>query len=507
MNSSNVTTSPSFRCKGKSYPCAQENPFDPDIAGIGVVVSILASAFFTLAAIVFGYFKRILPGVSLGRADEVFLSDIHRTKAQQDRLEDALEKFVLSLSDQQLVTGLAILIAGFQKCDISSYSQSTVAALAWFSCTTHLATIAVLQRYLRCYAWLRHLRVFGMLLIASLISPSLILTSLTGPVDSSFYCHVRNITFDKRKGFLELMQMIFIIIYLIYAYFKRLMPLYLSPIPTGDRRRLAMAQKHNQAVAGWRRTRSIPENTTRVSAYRMAVLVFIEFNASFISTIASILFMGAYGLTRTILIWSSHSIELEMGLGQMVPLILLVLPVFALIETLSEVREEHRSADGQGLETSHPELQLPANPSHRVSPPLPTQAPTGDQIELVPSHITSSNKPPGIEDEPAENRVDDLMQNIYNKPTFRRWIIFTSIFMLVLALGTGAGCGGAFTQTLWLQFAFTSVLYFFVVSAIAFRGKPLGREVVRLFGQWIFSLATGRKAVGRFRGNASAARA
>ena len=58
----------------------------------------------------------------------------------------AVEGVILALSDQQLVTGLAILIAGFVKCDISIYLFNNVFALAWFSCTTHLATLTVLKR-------------------------------------------------------------------------------------------------------------------------------------------------------------------------------------------------------------------------------------------------------------------------------------------------------------------------------------------------------------------------
>jgi hypothetical protein len=69
--------------------------------------------------------------------------DIETRKAP---LKRAIEVFILALSDQQLVTGLAILIAGFVKCDISIYLFSNVFAIAWFSCMTHLATLTVLRR-------------------------------------------------------------------------------------------------------------------------------------------------------------------------------------------------------------------------------------------------------------------------------------------------------------------------------------------------------------------------
>lgn len=65
---------------------------------------------------------------------------------KRERIKNAIEAFIVALSDQQLVTGLAILIAGFVKCDISNYLFSNVWAIAWFSCMTHLATLMVLRR-------------------------------------------------------------------------------------------------------------------------------------------------------------------------------------------------------------------------------------------------------------------------------------------------------------------------------------------------------------------------
>jgi hypothetical protein len=67
-------------------------------------------------------------------------------KESRPKRKKAVEGVILALSDQQLITGLAMLIAGFVKCDISVYLFNNVFALAWFSCTTHLATLTVLKR-------------------------------------------------------------------------------------------------------------------------------------------------------------------------------------------------------------------------------------------------------------------------------------------------------------------------------------------------------------------------
>ena len=84
-----------------------------------------------------------------------------------------IEKVILSLSDQQLLTGLAVLIAGFwTHCSISVYHFALVNDLAWFSATTHLTTLNVLQGFFMENKVLRTSRVIlmavmGILLVAS----------------------------------------------------------------------------------------------------------------------------------------------------------------------------------------------------------------------------------------------------------------------------------------------------------------------------------------------------
>jgi hypothetical protein len=60
---------------------------------------------------------------------------------------------VMALSDQQLVTGLAILIAAYVKLslwnDISVYHFTITMDLAWFSSNTHLFSLIVLREWLR----------------------------------------------------------------------------------------------------------------------------------------------------------------------------------------------------------------------------------------------------------------------------------------------------------------------------------------------------------------------
>lgn len=69
-------------------------------------------------------------------------------------------------SDQQIVTGLSILAAGYAKrCTINVYHWQVVVYLAWMSSGTHLITLSVLRTYLREKHILRVARVAGMLIL------------------------------------------------------------------------------------------------------------------------------------------------------------------------------------------------------------------------------------------------------------------------------------------------------------------------------------------------------
>ncbi|KAF1995262.1 hypothetical protein P154DRAFT_393041, partial [Amniculicola lignicola CBS 123094] len=60
--------------------------------------------------------------------------------------QEALTRFILSLSDQQLVTGLGILVAAVSnQCTLSGAEFDIALSLAWFSATVHLVALDVLQ--------------------------------------------------------------------------------------------------------------------------------------------------------------------------------------------------------------------------------------------------------------------------------------------------------------------------------------------------------------------------
>jgi hypothetical protein len=115
------------------------------------MAAFFATSVATFVTILLAYIWVCLPNVKLNDVDR-FILRRHRNEITIEtpkikKMKEGVEAFILALSDQQLVTGLAILIAGFVKCDISVYSFENVSAIGWFSATTHLATLTILRRY------------------------------------------------------------------------------------------------------------------------------------------------------------------------------------------------------------------------------------------------------------------------------------------------------------------------------------------------------------------------
>lgn len=108
---------------------------------------------------------------SAGADHDKGLEDDDKFRDARERRSKGLEKFILALSDQQLVTGLAVLTAGYiSPCSTSIYHFNIIAALGWFSSTTHLSTLVVLQFYFIEHPRLRNWRVVAMLLIFGLLA-------------------------------------------------------------------------------------------------------------------------------------------------------------------------------------------------------------------------------------------------------------------------------------------------------------------------------------------------
>lgn len=80
----------------------------------------------------------------------------------------------MALSDQQIITGISILVAGFLQFDrLSVYHWQTVVYLAWMSSVVHLASLTYLRNSLHQNRVLRAWRLAGMLILFCLLFAAL----------------------------------------------------------------------------------------------------------------------------------------------------------------------------------------------------------------------------------------------------------------------------------------------------------------------------------------------
>ncbi|KAK3997862.1 hypothetical protein QBC44DRAFT_392135 [Cladorrhinum sp. PSN332] len=284
--------------------------------------------------------------------------------------QQALTQFILMLSDQQLVTGLAILIAGIAKRPfITAYDFNIVFNLAWLSSTTHLATFCALRRHLRTHTLLRNFHVIVVLVQAQ-----------ATPSDWS-----------------DLRQFVFLQIPLIVValgYFSQIWRLYVDrDISTGLPRRvvvssqnhtqLTVEQYHKVAAAmdrasvlrqaepimhllhgspAWQEGVPKPRLFRIARAlWSMAVIVLLQ-EGVFLRCLAAVGFSFAYGITDVVA-WRwmpqpelrpddplpNHSSTSSMEFGQLLALFLLALPFMSAVEVWNEYKEKQRRNPSDGL--------------------------------------------------------------------------------------------------------------------------------------------------------------
>ncbi|KAH9823631.1 hypothetical protein Tdes44962_MAKER04592 [Teratosphaeria destructans] len=155
-----------FTATYKKVPAA-----DADIAGIGVLLSFLISAWSAFALTAFSYIWGFIPESLLSDFDVRFLRV--RQKASKEWTK-TFQKAVLIFSDQQIVTGIAILIAGFGQFDkISVYHWQIVVYQAWMSSNVHLTSLTMLRSFLKTSPALRAWRITGMIVLLGLLLAAL----------------------------------------------------------------------------------------------------------------------------------------------------------------------------------------------------------------------------------------------------------------------------------------------------------------------------------------------
>lgn len=279
---------------------------------------------------------------------------------------------MLAQSDQQLVAGIAVLIAGFTNpCSMDMYHFQIVSALAWFSSVTHLATLQLLHNYLIQHTIVRNLRV-----IAILMSLVLLIVAQTlgyAPVDMSSpavcgWSQIADIgpeasvlvfemvlfwTFSYGAAVLKLYSLTSdVIAHRINRYFRgQRRKLQFTPkklvevrntdtLPSTNAEIAAKSQK-KKPIRPWtkisKRLRSISWFERFIGRAGELIPVQQEMESSFLNDILGLYLFNSLGIIGVALARWQASVpvngnENDMGFGQIVPLLLLALPLLAVIE-------------------------------------------------------------------------------------------------------------------------------------------------------------------------------
>ncbi|KAF2827219.1 hypothetical protein CC86DRAFT_405359 [Ophiobolus disseminans] len=366
--------------------CETELKINADIAGIGVLISFYFSAIAILLVVLWGYFTETLPPDLLYPTDffilgmiKSFLRRLKRSpstaeqassQASKHRRSMALVAFLQVLSDQQLVTGFAIIIAALSnRCQISLYELHVVTSLAYFSATSHAWSLDLLRTYLYQHVWARNCRVLFTILFLSLFTFIYILdhsvVRVGGKVSASTEHRMAGYNAGMTvqclflggnprkpydKNWSNVVIMLSILALVVGKHSSAMRRLYIAP-PTTD-----LAQQHgshskaNTMLAYWIHIQhGIPLSESREIVSRSCIkhdstsrrnfwTLYLE---SYLSKLPVWIFQFAYGTKSTIqAVWGadlSVSDDIQnLGFGQIVAIGMLVLPILAFVQIINE---------------------------------------------------------------------------------------------------------------------------------------------------------------------------
>lgn len=340
-----------------------------------------------IGTIILGYFTCSL---RLGRYSELDHAIISTFKTPNRHTQGgcnadgmfALEKFILALSDQQLVTGISLTVAiyliryGVSGMDsqISGYSYGIAVNLALLSWLIHLSSINVLRDYLGNHKTSRNVRVFLMLLGISMLLPELLRTQSFAawetlrcalaaqeeagmPLSWAPWRGTRfqdnNLEFQDNTVFCSTLA---IIVVIARGYIRTLLGLYLPRRRQGpdvlvaeccatifgypttlDLRKFAIKSKESHLS----RMSQLTSCRGGIRALGLATrVVLFELSHSFIMDILWLLFYFAFGLCQITEFMNfgwlpqqgQRPVSLTPDFGQVLPLVMLGMPLFTAVE-------------------------------------------------------------------------------------------------------------------------------------------------------------------------------
>ncbi|KAI1091469.1 hypothetical protein F5B19DRAFT_458473 [Rostrohypoxylon terebratum] len=351
---------------------------DPDIAGIGVILAFLISAWCSLFVITFEY-------VSLGKPNQLdnlligYIKKIPMPLKKPWTLKD-VEPAILMVGDQQLITGTAILTVGFiQHCTITQYHTYITSLLGFISFQIYDTSLIALNGYVTKHPSMKLWRavmvtiLFVMLILSTIIVNSNDFYYYPGSATQCIWSNVIGLN-HYQDTLIDLGLSLFILVWGYYGEIGLFYPQIFKPF-----RRIFRAIKTDlyrflrahgricqQVVEGKSRpdrlhqinTETDPEAnsfTNPVDKRLSRLPLLIMTSMSWVLLVIIFTLMGLLG-SRIVIVWRIYSALLvstilllrvkqevksqglingdedEWGFGQILPLLLLLLPATSLLE-------------------------------------------------------------------------------------------------------------------------------------------------------------------------------
>ena len=142
-----------------------------------VLIGFVVTAYMTLLLVCTYYVLGFVDVQFLNGVDQGFLRLLRcRTKLPlTTRSASTPRKAIFMYSDQQLVTGIALLVSGFSQLHygVDAYHWQILVYLVWFSSLTHLTTLTVLRQYFGDNSAIRSWRIVFMLVTVVMLGVAL----------------------------------------------------------------------------------------------------------------------------------------------------------------------------------------------------------------------------------------------------------------------------------------------------------------------------------------------
>lgn len=269
------------------------------------------------------------------------------------------------LSDQQLITGISILIAALSsRCVIHRYEWHIVTSLAYFSVATHTMSLDVLRDHLAQHTWVRYCRMCFTLLFVAFFSFAFFVDQVKpyGSETQIIQCVLRDWVSAEDEGFTSsetTMIGIVVVPVLAILWGKHISALTRVAAPEAvHHRHVTTTLMDRISVHFWSWTNNLSTAETarlvadahiyydnKIGPLRgktsVSTWYFLEqYHEAYLSEIPVWAFQLVYGTTTTVKAVWNPNVDLSkgpstLGFGQVVAIGLLVLPLLALVETIN----------------------------------------------------------------------------------------------------------------------------------------------------------------------------